>query len=105
MTQPTDIRPERPAVTRTHRTGGGGTSEPLHTALSLAADGLPVLPLRKGKVPFGNCPACAKNACGGRPNMKIPGPCTCPHPCHGWAAATTDLGVINSSTWGGSGHR
>lgn len=74
-------------------------SEPLHTALSLAADGLPVLPLRKGKVPFGNCPACAKNACGGRPNMKTPGPCTCPHPCHGWAAATTDPGVINSSTW------
>ncbi|WP_327125668.1 bifunctional DNA primase/polymerase [Streptomyces sp. NBC_01727] len=74
-------------------------SEPLHTALSLAADGLPVLPLRKGKVPFGNCPACTKNACGGRPNMKTPGPCTCPHPCHGWAAATTDPGVINSSTW------
>ncbi|MFF0397436.1 bifunctional DNA primase/polymerase [Streptomyces sp. NPDC005248] len=74
-------------------------SELLHTALSLAADGLPVLPLRKGKVPFGNCPACAKNACGGRPNMKTPGPCTCPHPCHGWAAAVPDPGVINSSTW------
>ncbi|MFC8263532.1 bifunctional DNA primase/polymerase [Streptomyces sp. NPDC057291] len=74
-------------------------SEPLHTALSLAADGLPVLPLRKRKVPFGNCPACAKNACGGRPNMKTPGPCTCPHPCHGWAAAATDPGVIISSTW------
>ncbi|MET8401692.1 bifunctional DNA primase/polymerase [Streptomyces sp900116325] len=71
----------------------------LHTALSLAADGLPVLPLRKGKVPFGNCPACAKNACGGRPNMKTPGACTCPHPCHGWAAATADPGVIISSTW------
>ncbi|MDX2727686.1 bifunctional DNA primase/polymerase [Streptomyces sp. PA03-2a] len=74
-------------------------SEPLHTALSLVADGLPVLPLRKGKVPFGNCPACARNACGGRPNMKTPGPCTCPNPCHGWAAATTDPGVITSSTW------
>ncbi|WP_406359974.1 bifunctional DNA primase/polymerase [Streptomyces sp. NBC_01544] len=74
-------------------------SEPLHTALSLAADGLPVLPLRAGKVPFGNCPACAKNACGGRPNMKTPGPCTCPHPCHGWAAATTNPGVINAPTW------
>ncbi|MET8129991.1 bifunctional DNA primase/polymerase [Streptomyces sp. NPDC005065] len=74
-------------------------SEPLHTALSLAADGLPVLPLRKGKVPFGNCPACAKNACGGRPNMKTPGPCACPHPCHGWAAATADPGVIISSMW------
>ncbi|MGW1729908.1 bifunctional DNA primase/polymerase [Streptomyces sp. NPDC001999] len=74
-------------------------SEPLHTALSLAADGLPVLPLRAGKVPFGNCPVCAKNACGGRPNMKTPGPCACPHPCHGWAAATADSGVIISSTW------
>ncbi|MGW1554489.1 bifunctional DNA primase/polymerase [Streptomyces sp. NPDC002346] len=74
-------------------------SEQLHTALSLAAHGLPVLPLRAGKVPFGNCPACAKNACGGRPNMKTPGACTCPHPCHGWAAATADPGVINSSTW------
>ncbi|WP_392753231.1 bifunctional DNA primase/polymerase [Streptomyces sp. LN590] len=71
----------------------------LHMALSLAADGLPVLPLRKGKVPFGNCPACAKNACSGRPNMKTSGPCTCPNPCHGWAAATTDPGVIISSTW------
>ncbi|MFE7331713.1 bifunctional DNA primase/polymerase [Streptomyces sp. NPDC057565] len=74
-------------------------SEQLHTALGLAAHGVPVLPLRAGKVPFGNCPACAKNACGGRPNMKTPGPCACPHPCHGWAAATTDPGVINSSTW------
>ncbi|WP_328920769.1 bifunctional DNA primase/polymerase [Streptomyces sp. NBC_00208] len=74
-------------------------SEPLHTALSLASDGLPVLPLRAGKVPFGNCPACARNACGGRPNMKTPGPCTCPAPCHGWAAATTDPGVIISSPW------
>ncbi|WP_327125440.1 bifunctional DNA primase/polymerase [Streptomyces sp. NBC_01727] len=71
----------------------------LHTALSLAASGLPVLPLRKGKVPFGNCPACAKNSCGGRPNMKTPGPCTCPHPCHGCAAATTDPGVINATAW------
>ncbi|WCD97517.1 bifunctional DNA primase/polymerase [Streptomyces sp. HUAS 31] len=82
MTQPTDIRGEH-----------------LRTALSLAASGVPVLPLRAGKVPFGNCRACAKNACGGRPNMKTPGPCTCPQPCHGWAAATTDPDVINSSTW------
>ncbi|MFH8695208.1 bifunctional DNA primase/polymerase [Streptomyces chartreusis] len=74
-------------------------SEHLHTALRLAMDGLPVLPLRKGKVPFGNCPACASNACGGRPNMKTPGPCACPRPCHGWAAATTDRNVINSPTW------
>ncbi|MFF3402144.1 bifunctional DNA primase/polymerase [Streptomyces sp. NPDC002659] len=74
-------------------------SEHLHTALRLATRGVPPLPLRKGKVPFGNCPACAKNACGGRPNMKTPGPCTCPAPCHGWAAATTDLHAINSPTW------
>ncbi|MGW6261217.1 bifunctional DNA primase/polymerase [Streptomyces sp. NPDC055085] len=71
----------------------------LHTALSLASHGIPPLPLRAGKGPFGNCPTCAKNACGGRPNMKTPGPCTCPAPCHGWAAATTDPNVINSPTW------
>ncbi|WP_037869823.1 bifunctional DNA primase/polymerase [Streptomyces sp. SPB074] len=59
-------------------------------ALRLASAGLPVLPLRAGKVPFGNCPACARNACGGRPNMKTPGGCACRLPCHGWAAATTD---------------
>ncbi|MGW1529245.1 bifunctional DNA primase/polymerase [Streptomyces sp. NPDC001588] len=74
-------------------------SEHLHTALHLATSGLPVLPLRIGKVPFGNCPACAQNACGGRPNMKTPGPCTCPNPCHGWAAATTDPRVIESPAW------
>ncbi|MFE6173723.1 bifunctional DNA primase/polymerase [Streptomyces sp. NPDC056464] len=74
-------------------------NEHLHTALSLTADALPVLPLRKGKVPFGNCLACTMNACGGRPNMKNPGPCTCPHPCHGWAAATTNPRTINSPTW------
>ncbi|MGI5513216.1 bifunctional DNA primase/polymerase [Streptomyces sp. CA-106131] len=74
-------------------------SEHLHAALRLAAGGVPVLPLREGKVPFGNCPACAKNACGGRPNMKTPGPCTCPNPCHGWAAATTALHVLNSPNW------
>ncbi|WP_326722111.1 bifunctional DNA primase/polymerase [Streptomyces sp. NBC_00243] len=82
MTQPTDNR-----------------REPLPTALSLAAARVPVLPLRAGKGPFGNCPACAQNSCGGRPNMKTPGPCICPHPCHGWAAATTDPDVINSPTW------
>ncbi|MFF0290071.1 bifunctional DNA primase/polymerase [Streptomyces sp. NPDC005262] len=74
-------------------------SSQLHTALSLAASGVPVLPLRAGKVPFGNCRRCANNACGGRPNMKTPGPCTCLAPCHGWAAATTDPGVINAPTW------
>jgi hypothetical protein len=71
----------------------------LHTALSLAASGVPVLPLRRGKVPFGNCPACADNACGGRPNMKVPGSCRCPAPCHGWAAATTDPAVLSSPAW------
>ncbi|WP_326842896.1 bifunctional DNA primase/polymerase [Streptomyces sp. NBC_01558] len=71
----------------------------LRTALDLAAHGIPPLPLREGKVPFGNCPNCAKNACGGRPNMKTPGPCTCPAPCHAWAAATTDPGVIGSPAW------
>ncbi|MGW3871301.1 bifunctional DNA primase/polymerase [Streptomyces sp. NPDC005055] len=71
----------------------------LRTALELAVRGVPVLPLRAGKVPFGNCPACTANACGGRPNMKTAGPCQCPGICHGWAAATTDLHAINSPTW------
>ncbi|OMI87639.1 DNA primase [Streptomyces sp. M1013] len=75
------------------------TLSPQHTALSLAASGVPVLPLRRGKVPFGNCTACADNACGGRPNMKVPGPCRCPAPCHGWAAATTAPAVIVSPAW------
>ncbi|MFE0987783.1 bifunctional DNA primase/polymerase [Streptomyces rochei] len=75
------------------------TPYPQHTALSLATSGIPVLPLRRGKVPFGNCTACADNACGGRPNMKVPGPCRCPAPCHGWAAATTDPAVIVSPGW------
>ncbi|MGW1267144.1 bifunctional DNA primase/polymerase [Streptomyces sp. NPDC002491] len=82
MTQPTDIRAEH-----------------LRTALSLAASGIPVLPLRAGKVPFGNCRRCADNACGGRPNMKTAGPCVCPGPCHAWAAATTDPDVIQSGVW------
>ncbi|MCX4575909.1 bifunctional DNA primase/polymerase [Streptomyces sp. NBC_01571] len=71
----------------------------LDTALHLAANGIPPLPLRAGKVPFGNCRACARNACGGRPNMKAPGPCTCPRPCHAWAAATTDPTVLRSQEW------
>ena len=71
----------------------------LRTALELAAAGVPVLPLRAGKGPFGNCRACAKNACGGRTNMKSGGPCQCPGVCHAWAAATTDLCVINSPLW------
>ncbi|WP_327355019.1 DNA primase [Streptomyces sp. NBC_01304] len=74
-------------------------NEHQHSALRLASSGLPALPLRKGKVPFGNCSDCARNACGGRPNMKTPGPCTCPAPCHGWAAATVDVNVLTSPAW------
>ncbi|MEV6999313.1 bifunctional DNA primase/polymerase [Streptomyces sp. NPDC093982] len=74
-------------------------NEHLRTALDLAASGIPPLPLRVGKVPFGNCRRCAKNECGGRPNMKTPGPCACPGPCHAWAAATTDAQVIDSGPW------
>ncbi|MGV9645163.1 bifunctional DNA primase/polymerase [Streptomyces sp. NPDC003514] len=74
-------------------------SEHLRTALALAARGIPSLPLRAGKVPFGNCPTCAGNACGGRPNMKTPGPCQCPGVCHAWAAATTDPAVLTSQAW------
>ncbi|MFG2605637.1 bifunctional DNA primase/polymerase [Streptomyces sp. NPDC048514] len=68
-------------------------------ALSLAAAGLPVLPLRAGKAPFGNCHRCANNACGGRPNMKTAGSCQCPGVCHAWAAATTDPTVLTSPPW------
>ncbi|WP_320778209.1 bifunctional DNA primase/polymerase [Streptomyces sp. CRN 30] len=68
-------------------------------ALQQAAAGLPVLPLRRGKLPFGNCPACADNACGGRPTMKTAGPCRCPGVCHAWAAATTNPAVIGSPAW------
>ncbi|WP_228920307.1 bifunctional DNA primase/polymerase [Streptomyces sp. DH20] len=77
----------------------------LRTALSLAADGVPVLPLRRGKVPFANCRSCAGNACGGRPNMKIPGPCQCPGVCHAWAAATTDPAVFASPAWAAAWRR
>lgn len=82
MTQPTDIRREH-----------------LRTALSLAASGVPVLPLRAGKVPFGNCRHCTDNTCGGRPTMKSAGACQCPRPCHGWAAATTDPAALRSREW------
>ncbi|WP_405193700.1 DNA primase [Streptomyces anulatus] len=71
----------------------------LTAALDLADRRVPVLPLRAGKVPFGNCHACRDNACGGRPNMKTPGPCDCPRPCHAWAAATTDRDVITGPAW------
>ncbi|WP_181767101.1 bifunctional DNA primase/polymerase [Streptomyces albidus (ex Kaewkla and Franco 2022)] len=74
----------------------------LDTALHLAASGLPVLPLRARKLPVGNCSACAKSKCGDRPNMLRAGPCRCPAPCHAWAAATTDLAVLNSRPWAGA---
>ncbi|GAB2961429.1 bifunctional DNA primase/polymerase [Streptomyces heilongjiangensis] len=77
----------------------------LDIALMLAAHGIPPLPLRAGKLPFGNCPDCADNACGSRPNMKNPGPCTCPQPCHGWAAATTDPSVLTSRPWASAWRR
>ncbi|MCX5350898.1 bifunctional DNA primase/polymerase [Streptomyces mirabilis] len=88
MTQRASIGEGRPAQTT-----------PLRTALELASVGVPVLPLRQGKVPFGNCRVCAKNACGGRPNMKTAGPCQCPGICHAWAAATTDPNAITSPAW------
>ncbi|MFD8633550.1 DNA primase [Streptomyces sp. NPDC059533] len=71
----------------------------LATALRLAGFGLPMMPLREDKGPMGNCRACRKNACGGRPNMKTPGPCECPAPCHGWAAATTEPSILTSAAW------
>lgn len=86
MTQPTDIR-------RDHR------AEHLRTALDLAAADVPALPLSGGKRPFGNCPACEKGACGDRPHMKAAGPCHCPQPCHGWAAATTNPAILTSPDW------
>ncbi|WP_411142549.1 bifunctional DNA primase/polymerase [Streptomyces sp. x-80] len=78
MTQPTPVR---------------------RVALALAAREMPALPLRAGKVPFGNCRVCKGNACGGRPNMKNAGPCECPRPCHAWAAATTDPSILTSPAW------
>ena len=86
---------------KARRPAGGTHPEGNHlrTALALAAAGVPVLPLRQGKVPFGNCRTCKGNACGGRPNMKAPGPCACSAPCHAWAAATTDPDVLTSPVW------
>ncbi|MFE2548502.1 bifunctional DNA primase/polymerase [Streptomyces sp. NPDC059355] len=74
----------------------------LRTALWLAGTGVPVLPLRAGKGPMGNCASCRDTSCGGRPNMQTPGPCTCPRPCHAWAAATTSPGVLSSAPWAGA---
>ncbi|GAA4846404.1 bifunctional DNA primase/polymerase [Kitasatospora terrestris] len=71
----------------------------LADALALARSGVPVLMLRAGKRTLGNCPDCKDLLCGGRPNMKTAGPCTCPAPCHGWAAATTDPDVLTSRAW------
>ncbi|TSB19452.1 bifunctional DNA primase/polymerase [Streptomyces benahoarensis] len=78
MTQPTDIR---------------------RAALALATTGVPVLPLSRGKRPVANCGSCTRSACGDRPHMLAAGPCQCPRPCHGWAAASTDPGVITSAAW------
>ncbi|MFD9814489.1 bifunctional DNA primase/polymerase [Streptomyces sp. NPDC059080] len=78
MTQPTDIR---------------------RVALALASTGVPVLPLSRGKRPVANCGSCTKSACGDRPHMLAAGPCRCPSPCHGWAAATTDPDVLTSPSW------
>ncbi|MFG2417316.1 bifunctional DNA primase/polymerase [Streptomyces goshikiensis] len=86
----------------THDTSAG---EHLPQALELVALGVPVLPLREGKGPFGNCAACAKNACGGRPNMKSAGACSCPRPCHGWAAASTSADVVTSAAWAAAWQR
>ncbi|MFH8258185.1 DNA primase [Streptomyces roseolus] len=68
--------------------------------MALADGALPVLPLGADKRPLGNCRDCTNLACGGRPNMKTPGPCVCPWPCHGWAAATTNPHVLASRQWG-----
>ncbi|MFF9311121.1 bifunctional DNA primase/polymerase [Streptomyces sp. NPDC014748] len=97
MTQPTPIRrvPD----------SSDAVPEPLRTALTLAAAGVPVLPLRAGKAPFGNCRSCTGNACGGRPNMKTAGPCRCPGVCHAWAAATTDPDVLTSPAWSAAWRR
>ncbi|MFD8392934.1 bifunctional DNA primase/polymerase [Streptomyces sp. NPDC059680] len=86
---------------KARRSAGGNHPDgsPLRIALALAAAGVPVLPLRAGKVPFGNCRTCKENGCGGRPNMKAAGPCRCPAPCHAWAAATTDPHVVTSPVW------
>ncbi|RSN93759.1 DNA primase [Streptomyces sp. WAC 05379] len=83
-----------------HGVGEGQSARThLRIALELAAAGVPPLPLRHGKVPFGNCRTCTDGACGGRPNMKTAGPCTCPGPCHAWAAATTDPSILTSPAW------
>ncbi|WP_406367220.1 bifunctional DNA primase/polymerase [Streptomyces sp. NBC_01546] len=93
MTHPTDFPrdPARPALL-----------PHLRTALWLAGIGLPVMPLREGKRPFGNCRACSGSTCGDRPHMKAAGTCQCPAPCHAWGAATTDPDVLASPAWAAS---
>src|SRR6059036_1970522 len=81
------------------REGGVIVDDFLRQALELVALGVPVLPLREGKGPFGNCRDCTENRCGGRPNMKAAGACECPRPCHAWAAATTSVDVVTSAAW------
>ncbi|GGZ44647.1 hypothetical protein GCM10010387_43650 [Streptomyces inusitatus] len=70
----------------------------LQVAVDLARRGVPVLPLR-AKRPPANCPDCQDLKCGGRPHMRVPGPCRCPLPCHGWAAATTNPDFLASPQW------
>ncbi|WP_030302651.1 bifunctional DNA primase/polymerase [Streptomyces katrae] len=93
MTHPTDF-PRDPARS--------ALPAHLRTALWLAELGLPALPLREGKLPFGNCRGCKNSACGDRPHMLAAGPCQCPAPCHAWAAATTDPAVLTSPAWAGA---
>ncbi|MFI5616709.1 bifunctional DNA primase/polymerase [Streptomyces sp. NPDC051567] len=92
MTQPTPIW-------RDHTRPGPDYRQ---IALDLAEAGVPVLPLREGKLPFGNCRTCTSNTCGGRPHMKAAGACSCPAPCHGWAAATADPVILTSPAWAAS---
>ncbi|MEU5158572.1 bifunctional DNA primase/polymerase [Streptomyces sp. NPDC020875] len=75
----------------------------LQVALDLARRGVPVLPLRE-KRPPANCSACRNTMCGGRPHMRVPGPCACPLPCHGWAAATADPRTLTSAQWAADWH-
>ncbi|MEV6687610.1 bifunctional DNA primase/polymerase [Streptomyces sp. NPDC051130] len=89
MTHPTDF-PRDPAR---------ALPPNLRMALWLADRGLPALPLSRAKRPVGNCPACKASFCGDRPHMVAAGPCQCPAPCHGWAAATTDPDVLASPAW------
>ena len=77
----------------------------LDTALALARHAVPVLPLSRGKIPFRNCDDCRDDRCGGRPNMKVPGPCQCPRPCHAWAGATIHENILTSPSWGAAWRR